>query len=94
MKELQQSFGFHQQVILEFLFGSVGRKSSSAQPSLPRSFCVGDWVTGYFCVVMLFTVDSSALFLTRTLGSNTECVLIQIFCLQVNLYMLHIVVAV
>ena len=43
MKELQQSFGFHQQVILEFLFGSVGRKSSSAQPSLPRSFCVGDW---------------------------------------------------
>ena len=28
MKELQQSFGFHQQVILEFLFGSVGRKSS------------------------------------------------------------------
>lgn len=34
---------FHQEVILEFLFGSVGRKSSSAQPSLPRFFCVGDW---------------------------------------------------
>ena len=44
---------FHQEVILEFLFGSVGRKSSSAQPSLPRSFCVGDWT--FLCSYVIYS---------------------------------------
>ena len=49
-KSYNKVFVFHQEVILEFLFGSVGRRSRSAQPSrkLDPFVCV----TGHLCVVM------------------------------------------